>query len=145
MSNYISPKLRKKVRERALHVCEYCLMHEDLLMFTPQVDHIISLKHGGDNSFENHAFCCIRCNRNKGTDLGSILEDKMNIIRFYNPRVDNWSDHFKIKGAKIVPLTQIGRVTEKIFQFNTPERVMERTLLSEVDLFPHPNILKILE
>lgn len=145
MSQYISSKLRNKVQKRALAICEYCLMHEDLLMFSPQVDHIISVKHGGDNDFENLAFCCIRCNRNKGTDLGSILQEKTNIIRFYNPRVDKWSEHFKIKDAKIIPLSEIGQVTEKIFRFNTSERIIERELLSKVNLYPHPNALKIIE
>ncbi len=96
MSNYISEKLRKKVRKRANSICEYCLMHEDFLMFSPQVDHITSIKHGGDNNINNLAFSCIRCNRNKGTDLGSILKDPTQIIRFYNPRIDKWAEHFSI-------------------------------------------------
>lgn len=140
MSHYISRRLRQKVWDRALNVCEYCLMHEDLLMFAPQVDHIISIKHGGGNDVENLAFCCIRCNRNKGTDLGSILQNQMEIIRFYNPRLDKWTDHFKIKDAEIIPITPIGRVTEKIFCFNTPERVLERKMLMDLGLFPHPTL-----
>ena len=141
----ISPKTREQVRKRALHVCEYCLVHEDLLMFSAQVDHIISLKHGGGNDLENLAYCYIRCNRNKGTDLGSILHDKTKIIRFYNPRSDRWSDHFEIKNAKIVPKTAIGQVTDNIFRFNTKERVVERKLLGELGLFPHPDAVEILK
>lgn len=142
---YVSQKLRQRVRKRAFGICEYCLMHEDLLMFSPQVDHIISIKHGGEYDVENLAFCCIRCNRNKGTDLGSILHDKRKIIRFYNPRVDKWPDHFEIRDAKIVPLTSTGQVTEKIFRFNTSERIVERELLAKLGLFPHPDAKEYLK
>jgi 5-methylcytosine-specific restriction endonuclease McrA len=43
---YINAELRRLVSDRAAHLCEYCLYPEgDGLGF--QVDHIISLKHGG--------------------------------------------------------------------------------------------------
>ncbi|MFN6515494.1 MAG: HNH endonuclease [Nostoc sp. CreGUA01] len=57
--------------DRAAHLCEYCLYPEvDSLSF--QVDHIISVKHGGATTEDNLCYACIFCNLQKGTDLGSI-------------------------------------------------------------------------
>ena len=47
MSRYISETLRKQVVDRAHHCCEYCLIPEVETYLGCEVDHIISLKHGG--------------------------------------------------------------------------------------------------
>ena len=52
MSNYISPAIRQKVAGRANNVCEYCLIGEADSYFRHQVEHIISLKHGGLSDFD---------------------------------------------------------------------------------------------
>lgn len=50
MSRYISDKVRSRVEKRANYQCEYCLIHQDDTFFSCQIDHIISIKHGGDNA-----------------------------------------------------------------------------------------------
>jgi 5-methylcytosine-specific restriction endonuclease McrA len=47
MTHYINYDLRQQVAERANFICEYCLLHDDESHFGGEVDHIISLKHGG--------------------------------------------------------------------------------------------------
>jgi hypothetical protein len=47
MSSYVSPILRKRVIDRADHVCEYCLIHEDDTFLGCQIEHIINEKHDG--------------------------------------------------------------------------------------------------
>lgn len=42
MASEVSERLRRQVAERAYHVCEYCLIHEDDTFWGSQVDHIIS-------------------------------------------------------------------------------------------------------
>jgi len=76
------------------------------------------------------------CNRYKGSDLGSILGPSRDLIRFFNPRIDAWSEHFSLDGAIIKPLTAIGQVTERIFRFNTMERLMEREALRAIGRYP---------
>lgn len=142
MSQYIPDKLRSLVKERALSLCEYCLMHEDHLFFTFQVDHIIGIKHGGKTEAENLAYSCIRCNRNKGSDLSSVLLPDLQPIPFFNPRIHQWETHFELDGPEIIPLSKIGQVTDKIFQLNSLERVSEREVLINDGIFPHPNVLK---
>jgi len=60
------------VESRAGHVCEYCLIHANDVFVGCQVDHIISEKHGGPTVSVNLAFACSYCNRQKGSDVGSI-------------------------------------------------------------------------
>jgi hypothetical protein len=136
MTSYVSADLRRLVAARADGLCEYCLIHETDTWFGCQIDHVISEKHGGQTLAENLAYACTFCNRAKGTDLGSIAEISSNLVRFFNPRVDRWADHFRLSGARIEPSTEIGEVTVRIFGFNTVERLLEREALRAVRRFP---------
>jgi hypothetical protein len=136
MSRYISAELRKFIAERADYLCEYCLIAEEDTFIGCQVDHIISLKHGGKTTKENLAFACAVCNRNKGSDIGSITI-KNAFTRFYNPRIDIWSEHFKIQAERIEPITEIDEVTANILEFNGTERLLERRILISQGRYPN--------
>lgn len=142
MSRYINEKLRQLVAERAGSLCEYCLTHEEDTFLTCEVDHIISLKHGGETKSENLAYACVFCNRNKGSDIGSILMPDNTFIRFYNPRIDKWPDHFKLEELIIQPITEIGKATAKILDFNHIDRIIERQTLMDVGRYPHKTSLE---
>jgi 5-methylcytosine-specific restriction endonuclease McrA len=134
MNVYISSQIREEVKFRAGYVCEYCLLHEKLSFFTHEIDHVISLKHGGSNDSDNMAYSCSSCNRNKGSDIGSLFE--RTYIRFFNPRLDQWKDHFFLDDGVINPIIPIGEVTVKILQINSFERIMERRAFAEAGLYP---------
>ena len=85
--------LRRLVEERAMHGCEYCQLPAGVAFFPHEVDHIIALKHGGKTDAGNLAFCCWRCNRHKGTDLGSFDPQSGNFTFLFNPRTQHWADH----------------------------------------------------
>lgn len=125
--DYISAKLRNDVALRANYCCEYCLINEIKTGLLCEIDHIIGIKHRGPTAVDNLAYACFNCNRNKGSDLASIDWATNEIIRFYNPRVDTWSGHFRIDGYHIMPMTQIGKVTEAILRFNDFKRLRERS------------------
>jgi 5-methylcytosine-specific restriction endonuclease McrA len=65
----VPAKLRQQVRERAKGCCEYCLVHEDDLLFPCEADHVIAEQHKGATVFENLAWACGICNRNKGPNI----------------------------------------------------------------------------
>lgn len=133
MSRYIGESLREEVELRANGICEYCRIAIEDTYFGGEIDHIISLKHRGKTEPENLALACQPCNRNKGSDLGSISQKSNQLIRFFNPRTDNWNDHFRVNSnAEIEPLTEIGEVTAFIFGFNDLERIAERKGLVEI-------------
>lgn len=141
MTRYISSELRHLVANRADSLCEYCLISgADGLGF--QIDHIISVKHGGSTTPDNLAYACIYCNLQKGSDLGSIIWRTGELIRFFNPRRDFWGDHFRLDEAVIQPVTDIGEVTARIFEFNNDERLVERQALIAVGRYPSEAALR---
>jgi hypothetical protein len=129
MADAVSQQLRREVRARARGHCEYCLILETLLLAGCEVDHIVSRKHGGSTESGNLALSCARCNRAKGTDVGSVHQESGDVVRLFNPRSDRWDEHFVIDGARIVGLTPIGILTVALLRFNDDERILERTLL----------------
>jgi HNH endonuclease len=136
MTRYISDALRKQVEERADSICEYCLIPIAETYFGGEIDHIVGIKHNGETVLENLALACQPCNRNKGSDLGSNSTATNILTRFYNPRIDVWTEHFQVnEDAEIIPLTEIGEVTVRIFKFNEFERVLERQGLIELGLW----------
>ncbi|HQU86314.1 MAG TPA: HNH endonuclease signature motif containing protein [Pyrinomonadaceae bacterium] len=137
-NRYIGENLRKEVEKRAKGICEYCRINIDDTYFGGEIDHIISLKHRGETVSENLAFACQPCNRNKGSDLGSISENTKELVRFYNPRTDDWNAHFHVnQNGEIETLSEIGEVTAFIFKFNEMERVLERQGLMELGAYPN--------
>lgn len=136
MSSYVSEELRRLVTNRAERLCEYCLIHEDDAFFGCEVDHIVSLKHSGPTEAMNLAYACSFCNRNKGSDIASVAEITGELVRFFNPRIDLWSEHFRLDGSLIEPLTNIGEATARILKFNEIERVLERQTLIAIGWYP---------
>ena len=133
---YVPADLRRAVFERAGGRCEYCLYPEACSFFSFEVEHIVAEKHGGTATLDNLALACPFCNRHKGTDLGSLDPETGQLTPFFNPRTQNWADHFRLDGAAIVPLTPEGRVTVAIFQLNHPDRVQERQRLIWAGEYP---------
>ena len=62
MRRNITERMRHFVAVRAHHRCEYCLMHQDDMFVSFEVDHIVALKHGGGNELSNLAYTCPHCN-----------------------------------------------------------------------------------
>ncbi len=136
MGSYVGEELRRLVSARAEGLCEYCLIHSDDTFFGCEVDHIVSLKHGGPTTEDNLALACLFCNRRKGTDIASILPGSDLLIPLFNPRKDHWPEHFRLEDAIIHPLTPIGEATVNILHFNVPERILERRVLIASGRYP---------
>ncbi|MCI5180821.1 MAG: HNH endonuclease [Candidatus Electrothrix sp. AW3_4] len=135
MATSISTALRTLLRERARNRCEYCLLPQSLALHKHEPDHIVPVQHGGVNDEENLALSCMRCNRFKGPNVGSFDTETGNLVPFFNPRKQQWDDHFQLEDGVIVPLTQEGRVTVRILRLNDEDRVTERRAMIEAGLF----------
>lgn len=131
MNRYISEKLRLDVALLANFRCEYCRIHEDDLFFSYQIDHIISIKHGGETNLENLAYSCSMCNQNKGSNLGTYLPDSKRLVRLFHPRKDTWKTHFNVNDGEIIGKTKIGLATVKVLDLNNVDRVILRQILIE--------------
>ena len=132
----ISAALRREVRKRARECCEYCLLAESQVFFPHEPDHLIARKHGGKTLSENLALACFDCNRFKGADIASIDANTGELVRLFKPRTQSWSEHFKLEGGLIVPLTAVGRVTDQLLRLNLPIRVEIRQRLTALGKYP---------
>jgi len=135
MAEPIGKKVRFLVAKRANLLCEYCLIAEADTFIGCEVDHIISIKHGGITDPDNLAYACAYCNRYKGSDIASLTKSGK-LVRLYNPRVDIWKEHFWINGIQILPVSQIGEVTVSLLMRNHRERTLEREALQSIGRFP---------
>jgi 5-methylcytosine-specific restriction endonuclease McrA len=132
----LSSELRLLVSGRAHQYCEYCLLPQSIALHKHEPDHIVPIQHGGETEAENLALACMRCNRYKGPNVGSFDPETGDLVPFFNPRQQQWKEHFALEAGVIVPLTAVARVTVKIFRFNDQERIDERQKLIEVGLYP---------
>lgn len=123
---YIPAALRRLVEQRAEYRCEYCLLLANISFFPHEVDHVIAEKHGGVTTPENLAFTCWRCNRRKGTDLGSFDPQTGSFCMLFNPRTQFWDEHFAVEDDLIIGLTPEGLTTTAFLQLNNDERLAER-------------------
>lgn len=61
---------------------------------------------------------------------------KGKITPLFNPRSQNWTDHFKLEDGYIVGLTAIGRTTIFLLKLNDLTRVQIRQALIVQNLYP---------
>jgi len=125
----VSASLRATLERRANAHCEYCLIPDGAVMWPHEPDHIVAEQHGGRTELANLALACFHCNRREGPNVASVDSKTGQIVPLFNPRVHTWAEHFRRQGPRIAPLTQIGRVTAELLQFNSPERLLVRQAL----------------
>jgi hypothetical protein len=126
----LSAETREFVRRRASNVCEYCRMPEDASVLPHQIDHIIGRQHRGTDDPENLCLACIHCNLKKGPNVASIDPQTNLVTALYDPRTQDWIDHFQLIEARIVGLTPEGRATAALLDKNGEGRVrLRQTLL----------------
>jgi hypothetical protein len=132
----VPERLRRQVRDRANGRCEYCLIHENDVMYAHESDHIVAEKHGGPTTLGNLAWACGVCNRNKGSDLASIDPATGKGVFLFNPRKHQWKRHFHLNNGHIEPLTATGRATAALLQFNAAENIADRLRLIRIGHYP---------
>jgi hypothetical protein len=128
--------LRDHVRERAGRACEYGRLPEEFVSTPFQLDHIISEKHQGLTTAHNLAWCCLHCNSFKGPNIAGRDEATNHTVRLFNPRTDDWRDHFAWHGAVLLGRTPIGRATVAVLRINLSYRVALRESLIEEGVYP---------
>jgi HNH endonuclease len=138
MSQKNPQTLRKTVILRANHCCEYCRVSDIDSYYGFQVDHIISRKHDGNTQLPNLAYACPDCNRYKGTDLGTYIDNSLTLVRLFHPRLDDWHEHFETDNSGFIDSkSDIGAATLKVLSINHPDRIIERKLLWQIGLLQH--------
>jgi HNH endonuclease len=101
------------------------------------MSHVIAEKHGGATEADNLAYACAQCNRFKGSDIATFDPHTGYIVPLFNPRTQNWPDHFRHDGAVIIALSSQGRATERLLQLNQIDRVLLRRELINAGRYPY--------
>ena len=98
---------------QAGHRCEYGHAPEAVFNFPLEVEHIVPLSRGGDDTAANWALACRACNLYKATHLSGNDPESHTVVRLFHPREDRWEDHFQVAtmSGEIGGYTQIGRAT----------------------------------
>lgn len=126
---YVSDRLRETVETRANGLCEYC-QSAKLIITYMTVDHIRPEAQGGLTTEDNLCLCCIGCNSFK-RDFTTGIDPELGVeIPLYNPRSQNWDDHFKWSedSSVILPRTTTGEVTIQRLRMNRPDIIRSRQL-----------------
>ncbi len=138
----ISESSRRQVEERASCRCEYCQM-PDILIYAPmEIDHIRPKVDGGVDDVSNLALACPACNNAKHAQLTAIDPTSSDVVALYNPRQEDWLDHFKIAvDGYIFGTTPTGCATVLALKFNEPRRVQFRQLMIRFGKYPPADFL----
>jgi hypothetical protein len=129
-------RIEHVVRLRAGGICEYCRLPESVSLLPFPLDHIIARQHRGDTTEENLALSCPCCNQHKGPNIAGLDPGTQDLTRLFNPRRDEWLEHFRWEGALIVARTAVGRTTQYVLALNDPDQVRLRELLIQTGLLP---------
>lgn len=121
------------VRTRAGLRCEYCRLPERYYTELFQIEHIVARSHGGGDDHHNLALACRHCNLHKGTNLSGIDPLTSRLTRLFNPRTDNWAEHFTIQRGVVCGLTAVGRTTVSVLNMNTDRRSELRLALADLE------------
>jgi len=120
----IGAEVRRRVRDRAGDLCEYCHTRQaDEPFIAYQVEHIIARQHGEGDEDNNLALACSHCNLHKGPNLAGIDPATGALEPLFHPRRQSWAEHFEVRGALIEGKTPCGRVTVRVLAMNAEARV----------------------
>src|ERR1700752_487444 len=99
---YIPAELRRAVTQRALGRCEYCGLSQEGQEATFHIDHIIPLTADGQTTTDNLALACVSCSLRKAARQTVVDRQTGEEVPLYNPRREQWSDHFRWDGVRVI-------------------------------------------
>ncbi len=126
------------VADRANHRCEYCRAPEIVFNFPFEVEHITPTYRGGTEQLINLALACRACNLRKGTKISAIDTESNIEAPLFNPRQNNWDEHFQIKKriGSYYKNDFYRKVTIAVLTMNAASQVTARQLWIRLGLFP---------
>lgn len=83
------------------------------------------------------ALCCAACSLFKGANPAGYDPETDALTPLFNPRTEDWQDHFTWNGGTLEGRTPIGRTTVAVLRINGPLQVQHRQLLIELGVFPN--------
>lgn len=127
---------REFITTRAGGRCEYCQMHQSLQGATFHIEHILPRVLGGSSNPDNLALACPSCNLHKADRTSASITQNGEVIPLFNPRLNEWHDHFEWEDYNVVAKSEIGYVTIQTLDLNHERRVKIRQAEQLFGLFP---------
>ena len=126
------------VARHAGHRCEYCRAPEVIFNFPFEVEHILPRASGVEETEAELALACRSCNVHKAARTSGTDPLSGTIVRLFNPRKDQWSEHFQalVATGEIHALTDIGRATIDRLKMNDEAQKTARRQWARLSLFP---------
>jgi hypothetical protein len=137
-SKHVPPNLRREVAQRANQLCEYCRCPAEFSADSFTIDHIQPRQRGGATTLENLAWACFGCNGRKHIKTYSIDPSTGETAAIFNPRQQNWHEHFSWSEdtTQMVGQTPCDRATIEALLLNRPGVINLRRLLASAGLHP---------
>lgn len=80
------------------------------------------------------------CNTHKGPNISTYDFDEEKIIGLYNPRKDNWSEHFVLQPDGLISSkSTVGKGTIRLLRLNFAPLVDQRATLYKHKVMLHQN------
>ena len=130
--------IRAAVVLRAANRCEYCRLWQAGQEAAFHVDHVMPRAAGGPTAVENLALACVSCSLRKAAKRMAVDPDSGGEAAIFNPRTQEWGNHFRWDGETVVGLTAIGRATIFALKMNRPLIISIRKEEAIRGRHPHP-------
>ncbi len=75
------------------------------------------------------SYVCSFCNASKGSNVAGYDPETGTLVPLFNPRRDNWQDHFAWDGPRLTGQTPVARATIDVLAMNASDRVEHRRIL----------------
>ena len=66
----------------------------------------------------------------------TFIDNYKDVIRLFNPRIDEWQEHFESTMGEIYSEGKIGKATIKLLKINDVDLIILRGLLSDLGRYP---------
>ena len=112
--------LSRSVIDRAENRCEYCRLSPISQEAVFHIDHVIPQVDGGTTTIDNLALACVSCSLRKWANRTAVDPQTNVFVRLFNPRADNWDDHFEWREELLEAKSPNGRATIELLKMNRP-------------------------
>jgi 5-methylcytosine-specific restriction endonuclease McrA len=135
MSELSWAQIVRLVHQRAGNCCEYCRTCQRVCGQAMHVEHIDP---AGGSDLENLCLSCPSCNLSKAKATTASDPHMGTIVSLFNPRVQQWNDHFEWheQGAVVAGKTPTGRATIDRLKMNLDRIVTARKIWIKADEHP---------
>jgi hypothetical protein len=84
---------------------------------------------------ENTCLARAHCHAAKGPNAAGFDPESDELVPLFNPREDEWDEHFYWDGPMLVGRTAVGRATIEVLNINDPICVDQREFLIAAGVF----------